>query len=144
MTGKIERAIRESPLFKHLSEPHFDALLEASSLVKFPPGEQIVCEDAPVEHFFIVLSGRVRVWTTGPRGEVELKTMGPGAYFGEVSLISGNSATATVEVKDAPAECVAVDRDHLIELIDADEKLRKILQGVTIARARDMIGKVFQ
>lgn len=143
MSDKIERTIRESPLFKHLPQPQLEELFDASTLRIFAEGDTIIEEDGPVDRLYIVLQGRVRVWTTGPKGEVELKTMGPGAYFGEVSLMSGNNATATVEVKQGPVECVAIQRDHLSELIETDEKVRKMLQGVTIARAKDTIGKVF-
>lgn len=141
---KIERTLRESPLFKHLSEQELDELRDASRLETFDRGETVVTEQNPVDALYIVLQGRVRVWTRGPKGEVELKTMGPGAYFGEVSVMSGNDATATVEVNQGPAEFVAVTRDHLLELVDNDERLRKILQGVTLARAKDTIGKVFK
>lgn len=144
MTDKIERTLRESPLFKHLSTDQLAELTGASSLMAFEEGATIIEEDAPVDHLYIVLQGRVRVWTTGPKGEVELKTMGPGAYFGEVSLMSGKEATANVEVARGPVECVGVRREHVAELIDSDDKIRKMLQGVTMARAKDTIGKVFK
>ncbi|WP_158542534.1 cyclic nucleotide-binding domain-containing protein [Lujinxingia litoralis] len=144
MTEKIVETIQESPLFKHLSADELGALVNASELKIFQPGERIIEENGQVEHLFIVLSGRIRVWTRGPQGEVELKAMGPGAYFGEVSLISGNCATATVEVKTGPAQVVAIGRQALLGLVDRDEKIRKMLQGVTLARAKDTIGKVFK
>lgn len=145
MSDKIERTIRESPLFKHLTEARIDDLLDASELEQYETDEVIIAEGSTSEHhLYIVLLGQVRVWTDGPQGEVELKTMGPGAYFGEVSLMSGSESTATVEVKKPPVELVAIDRDFLLELIESDEKVRKMLQGVTLARAKDTIGKVFE
>ena len=143
MRAKIERTIRESPLFKHLSDPRRQQVVEISGLDQFGRGDTIIEEDTAVDRLYIVLTGRVRVWTTGPRGDVELKTLGPGAYFGEVSVMSGKDATATVEVKTPPVECVTIPREHLQELVETDETIRKMLQGVTIARARDTIGKVF-
>ena len=144
MSDKIEHIIKESPLFKHLSEEDLNSLIDASALRTYEMGDVIIEEGGNVENLFIVLRGRVRVWTNGPRGQVDLKQMGPGAYFGEVSLMSGNSATATVAVNLGPAEVVAIPRADLLEIIESDEKIRKMLQGVTLARAKDTIGKVFK
>lgn len=144
MSEMIEGTIKESPLFKHLDDEELNALIAASTLEIFQTSETIIAENQKVDHLYIVLMGRVRVWTKGPRGEVELKTMGPGAYFGEVSLMSGNAATASVEVKTGPVQAVAIAREQLLELVQQDEKIRKMLQGVTLARAKDTIGKVFK
>ncbi len=145
MHQKIERTIRESPLFKHLEEAELDELIAASSLQVHDTRTKVIVENEPVDFLYIVLEGQVRVWTMGPRNnEVELKCLGPGAYFGEVSLMSGNKATATVQVISGPAEFVTIDRDHLLQFIEEDEKVRKMLQGVTLARAKDTIGKVFK
>lgn len=145
MQQKIERTIRESPLFKHLNDDEIDDLIAASSVRVFENRDEVIVENEPVDYLYIVLRGRVRVWTVGPKkDEVELKRLGPGAYFGEVSLMSGNKATATVQVTKGPAEFVTIDRDHLLAFIEEDEKVRKMLQGVTLARAKDTIGKVFK
>ncbi len=144
MNQQIEQTIDESPLFKHLSNKERTELADASRLQTYASRHKIIEEDSSVDALYIVLQGRVRVWTDGPKGEVELKQMGPGAYFGEVSLMSGNRATATVQVTKGPAKVVAIDRDKLLELVETDEKIRKMLQGVTLARAKDTIGKVFK
>lgn len=144
MSEMIERTIKESPLFKHLSNEALAKLVAAGSLQVFQPGEVIIQESQSVEFLYIVLMGRIRVWTRGLKGDVELKTMGPGAYFGEVSLISGKPATASVEVKTGPAQVVALQKSVLLELVQNDERVRKMLQGVTLARAKDTIGKVFK
>lgn len=144
MSEKIGLTINESPLFKHLADHDRQALIAASFLKTYQVGDKIIVEGRDVDQLSIVLRGRVCVWTNGPRGRVDLKNMGPGAYFGEVSLMSGNDATATVEVTGGPAEIVAIPREHLLELIESDDKIRKMLQGVTLARAKDTIGKVFK
>ncbi|MFU8803066.1 MAG: cyclic nucleotide-binding domain-containing protein [Bradymonadaceae bacterium] len=144
MSEKIEQTIKESPLFKHLDTSAVQALVNGSRLEVFQTGATVIEEDQKVEHLFIVLTGRVRVWTHGMSGEVELKALGPGAYFGEVSLLSGKGATATVEVKTGPAQIVALAKESVLALIEEDEKVRRMLEGVTLARAKDTIGKVLK
>lgn len=144
MEGRLRRAITESPLFKHLGDEERDALVDSSDVVEFSEGDTVIEEGSRVENLFIVVDGRVRVWTNTGDRDVELKNLGPGAYFGEVSLLSGKEATATVEVRSEEATLIAVDRERILELVKGDERVRKMLEGVTLARAKDTIGKVLK
>jgi CRP-like cAMP-binding protein len=140
----IEETINESPLFKHLGAPWKDRLVESAEFRAFDGGQVIIKEGAPAESLFILVRGRVRVWTNADGREVELKTLGPGAYFGEVSLLSGKDTTATVAAKSDEVTAVALDREVLLELVGEDDKVRRMLEGVTLARAKDTIGKVLK
>lgn len=144
MSDLITNTIKESPLFKHLTQEELENLIGKSVLTTFQSGAIVIKENTQTQNLYIVISGRVRVWTTGPKGEVDLKAMGPGAYFGEVSLLSGSVATASVEVTTGPAQFVAIDKETIHELLENDDKVRKMLQGVTLARAKDTITKVFK
>ena len=144
MDNKLRRTIVESPLFKHLAEEDLNALVDASEVVEYEEGDSVIKEGSKVEHLFIVVEGRVRVWThTGDR-DVELKNLGPGAYFGEVSLLSGKDATANVDVRSDEATLIALKRQRILDLGKSDERVRKLLEGVTLARAKDTIGKVLK
>jgi CRP-like cAMP-binding protein len=141
----IRETIDQSPLFKHLSEDWRGRLIDGSSLETYQKGNTVVDEgQEEQQHLFIVIEGKARVWTRSPSREVELKTLSPGAYFGEVSLLSEKTATATVEPATDTLRVVALDRKVLLELIEEDEKVRKMLEGVTLARAKDTIGKVME
>lgn len=144
MESKLRRTITESPLFKHLEDDELDALVDASHIVEYEEEDSVIEEGSRVEHLYIVVEGRVRVWThTGGR-DVELKNLGPGAYFGEVSLLSGKEATANVDVGSDEAALIALERQRILDLVKSDERVRKMLEGVTLARAKDTIGKVLK
>jgi CRP-like cAMP-binding protein len=141
----IRRTIDQSPLFKHLSDSWQERIAAATDLETFQKGEPIIEEGQEGRHdLFVILDGKARVWTRSPKREVELKTLKPGAYFGEVSLLSDKFATATVEAKTDELRLLAVDREVVLELVDDDEKVRQMLEGVTLARAKDTIGKVME
>ena len=144
MESKLHEAITESPLFKHLEEDWVGRILDQTEERDYEESEIIIHEGRPVSHLFIVLEGRVRVSTESDGREVELKNLGPGAYFGEVSLLSGKDATATVEAKSDAVELAAIEREVVVELVKSDERIRKMLEGVTLARAKDTIGKVLE
>lgn len=144
MAQIIEETIDTSSLFNHLSEQHKRYLAERASLQEYSSGDVIIEEGTPVASLYLVCDGVVRVSTNSMNREVELKKLGAGAYFGEVSLLSGKEATATVEAIQSPTKVVAIQKDAVLELIQADEHVRKVLEGVTLARAKDTISKVLK
>lgn len=77
-----------------LSDADRQALVETSRLRLFGAGEAIVRQDQAGSSMFVVCAGRARV-TIEPGG-VEVATVDAGGYFGEMSLLTGESRTATV------------------------------------------------
>jgi CRP/FNR family transcriptional regulator len=59
---------------------------------RFTKGETVIMEGTGGAAFFIINSGEAIVSSKG----VELATLGPGGYFGEVALIDGGPRSATV------------------------------------------------
>src|SRR5262249_36287689 len=60
---------------------------------RFGRGERILSEGDPGQTFYVVASGSVSILTG--RG-VEVTRLGPGKYFGEMSLLTGEPRSATV------------------------------------------------
>jgi len=85
-------------IFSPLSAEAKVRLADASSERLFGSGQTIVWEGQAGESMFVVVSGRVRV-TLGNRAN-EVATIGPGGYFGEMSLLTGDPRTATVSAID--------------------------------------------
>lgn len=143
MSDIIATTITESPLFKHLSDEDMQSIVDAASLQEYEDGDAIIEEGGNVGSLYVLVDGTVRVWTKSLNREVDLKTLGRGAYFGEVSLMSGKSATATVEARGG-AQVLAIEKAAVLRLVESDEKVRKMLEGLTLARAKDTLGKVLK
>jgi CRP-like cAMP-binding protein len=76
-------------------------------------------------------------------GVVELAAMGPGGFFGEMSLLTGAPRSATVTAEGA-VEVFVLDREALEPILSADpaiaETLSKVLTerlAATVARFED-------
>ncbi len=144
MSTLIEDTLSNTSLFTHLSNAQRGYLVQHAQHKVFAEGDDIIKEGEKVSCLFIVQDGVVRVSTESFNREVELKKLGQGAYFGEVSVLSGKSATATVKAFGGEASLVAIAREAIVELIGEDDQLRKVLEGVTLARAKDTIAKVLK
>ena len=144
MTRPKHEIIKQCTLFQTLDDAQVQALSTSSLLSECPQGTVVVREGMPVASLFLVASGVVRVSTVSLDREVELKHLGQGSYFGEVSLLSGKSATATVESAQDGTSILAIEKDAILNLIQQDPNIRRILEGVTLARAKDTISKVLK
>jgi small-conductance mechanosensitive channel/CRP-like cAMP-binding protein len=87
-------AIARVPVLARLPEDAHRALASAARELLFADGEMIVREGERGGSMFVVITGRVEV-VVGPERRV-VATTEAGGYFGEMSLLTGESRTATV------------------------------------------------
>ena len=99
-----EDLLAGTDLFGLLSAEDRRALASASPLRLFGGGEAIVRQGDAGHSAFVVCEGRVRV-SLDP-GDVELAVLERGAYFGEMSLLTGDPRTAWVR---ALGDCTVVE-----------------------------------
>ena len=59
---------------------------------RFSPGDEVAREGESGVGFFVIEDGQAKVTVHGD----EVRTLGPGDYFGEVALITHGARTATV------------------------------------------------
>jgi alkyl hydroperoxide reductase subunit AhpC len=83
--------------FPDLTGPGIDALAERAEKVSLAAGETIVAEGDPADRFYVIARGEVAVSRRSPEGEeIDLATLGPGQFFGEVGILAETRRTATV------------------------------------------------
>jgi small-conductance mechanosensitive channel/CRP-like cAMP-binding protein len=106
-TGAVKRAealLAATDLFGLLSAEDRQALVAAAPLRLFGDGEILVRQGEAGHSAFVVFEGRVRV-SLDP-GDVELARLDRGAYFGEMSLLTGDPRTASVR---AVGDCTVLE-----------------------------------
>jgi CRP-like cAMP-binding protein len=80
------------PLFAGLSDEFRDHLSTEFDIEEHQAGHAIVREGAPGYAFYVVASGSLSVTQDGR----ELRTLGAGDFFGEISISGDGRRTATV------------------------------------------------
>ena len=96
--AQIDRLFASLDVFAPLADSDRAALVTASEERLYGRGEAIVRQGEPGESMFVLSGGEVRV-TLEPSGQ-EVARIGAGAYFGEMSLLTGEPRTATVSAVD--------------------------------------------
>ena len=97
----------------------------------FEPGIVIVQQGGPGSHFYLIARGQVEVLRGDPARPVT--TLDTGAFFGEVSLLTGETANATVR-SIGRTVCLALSRERFHELLAETPRLEAAIRPVMQAR----------
>lgn len=101
--------LQSMPIFGGMSTTGLTCLIETFEEVHLQPGEFFFRENDTANSLFILESGSARVFKGQHQQSRELRTMGPGDCFGEMSLVDLNPRSASVI---ALSECHAVELNN--------------------------------
>ena len=94
--GKIE-VLKTVPIFSDLSESDLKSVVNKMVSQSYKKGHVILEEDSTGDHCYFLTSGRVKITrVSSDEREVILALLGPGDFFGEMSLLSGEVRSANV------------------------------------------------
>jgi small-conductance mechanosensitive channel len=111
------------------------ALVQDARSLLFAAGERIIHEGADGQELFIIRSGRVRVLVRNrQRREVEVASLGPDQFFGEMSLMTGEHRKASV-VAAEETKLLVIDKESFRPILDATPQLAETISEVLAARA---------
>ena len=95
----------------------------------FEPGQVIMRESGPGDHFYIVTEGEVEIALKRPDGvDVVVTRLGPGKYFGEIELMQDRSAVATVRAAASGVKVAALDHANFDALLAESEQTRNAME----------------
>lgn len=94
------------PPFRSLSRPEIREILDAAQTARFDAGQAVFSQGAPVDRFFLLLDGHVRVQRTTEQGDqIILLHIAPGQLFGIGAALGHKTYPATAIAAD---ECVVL------------------------------------
>jgi ABC-type lipoprotein export system ATPase subunit len=135
----IDEAVANAlPRLSHRQMLHATKQLQAR---RYAPGEPILHAGAPNDTFYIVTDGYIDVTQKHPGGigatEEILARMGPGQYFGEISLLHARHTTANVRAaSETPVEVATLERATFTELMEQSQVMRAEIAQVAHARLK--------
>jgi CRP-like cAMP-binding protein len=118
------------PLFETLSKAHLGRLAALAEEAAYNAGRVIVKKDDPGRAFYVIVEGTAKV----VKGKIVTArseaTLGPGDFFGELSLLDGEPRSATVVAASA-LSVVRIERTPFRRLLREEPDLAiKLLEGM--------------
>jgi hypothetical protein len=99
--GYLERV----PVLENCSKRQLRAISRIATVLETPAGQVLARAGEPGDHFFFIIDGAARV-EVPPQSH---HGVGPGEFFGEMSLLDGGPRSATV-LADTPVRLLVVHR----------------------------------
>ena len=102
---------------------------ERTSRAHYEAGQIIFSQGELARSFYIILSGTVEVYREQDDQEVPLATLGPGEYFGEMSLLQEVRHTASARALD-PVDLIIMSGADFTALATSSARFGELLVGV--------------
>ncbi len=139
----LDTLIAISPIFSPLNfeeRAHF-----VSSFVPkgFKKGDVIIKENDVGDKMYFVRTGEVEVTTEKDGNTISLSKLGPGGFFGEVSVITGKPRTASVTAL-TEVNLVEIAKDDIDEEIMSHPEILEILNQYIQKRVENTIAAIMQ
>ena len=113
----MTKLLKKARFFKHLEGPELKRILSISKLAKFPAGALIFGKKSVGNHFFVVNSGRVKIFTSASaKRSKTLAYLGPGEFLGEMALLGGKVRSASAMAEEN-CELLVIDKTNFQRLL---------------------------
>ncbi len=132
--AEAEELLERIDFVQMLSPESRQVLAQSARFLEYGAGQSVVRQGESGESFYLVSRGELAVRIRVEGGEKEVARLAHGAFFGEMSLLTGEPRSATV-VALGDAALMAVDRDAFSRIFRADPDVAQRLAEV-IARRR--------
>lgn len=123
--------LRGVPIFRGLEDKELHRIAAAGKQVHFDTGKVVAQEDSGAAGIHLVMDGEVSVDVGGH----ERARLGPGTYFGEMSLLDGLPRSATVKAEE-PTTTFALTSWQFLPLLDEYPSISRALLVELCARLR--------
>ncbi len=131
--------LRKVGLFSRLTDADREELAHGLRHAPFARGETLTRQGAIAHWLYIVLGGEVSVRVAAEGGlEREVARLGPGDFFGEMSLLTGERRSATV-VAVSDVECFRLDRAAFQTVLERSPEVAELVAEILARRRIELV-----
>jgi CRP-like cAMP-binding protein len=118
--------LRNVWLFERCSKKELEAIAKVATPLDLPADKLLTAQGQKGSEFFVLVSGKAKAVREG----VEIGTLGPGSFFGEMSLLEDLPRVATVTTSEPTTVLVVHARDFnrvVTTMPSVDRKMLMVL-----------------
>lgn len=136
--------LKNIPFLSSVSKEALDALLGKAKTLNYSKRAVIISEGADANAFFILLSGKVRIFSADDKcKEITLNVQGPGTCFGEIALLTGEMRSVSVMALEA-SSCAVISKGDFMNWLENHPDATLCLLGSLSEKIRQLTDKVRQ
>jgi CRP/FNR family transcriptional regulator, cyclic AMP receptor protein len=124
--------LADVPLFAGLSRRHLRRVAEHADVTTFREREFVVKHDQAGGTFYVILEGEAKVVRSGRT----ISTLGPGEFFGEISLLDGGPRSADV-IASTPVSAIRLFKRTFDRVVAEEPGVAAKILAVVARRLRD-------
>jgi len=126
--AKVE-LIKRVPLFSQLSRKDLNEVAGIADEIDLREGKELTRQGQPGREFFVLIEGTADV----KKGSRRINRLGPGDFFGEISLVTHQPRTATV-VATSPVRALVITDRSFRTLLEHQSQIQGKVMSALAAR----------
>ena len=139
VTPATRTALRQRPFFHCLSEEQVDQLFSTSHFARYGVDEKLIEQGGEGHSMFILMHGTAGVYVNRGESLALVATLQGGDYFGEMSLLTGESRTATV-IAHTDCDVIEVGKAVFAQIVQNNPPLLEKLSDLLAKRRLETEG----
>jgi len=146
--------LKSIPLFSELNDKDLDKIISVASKQRYHKDNLILIEEEIGSTMFVILDGRVKISRISDDGrEVILSILSEGDFFGEMSLLDGQTRSANVTAIEE-SELMVIRREDFLQMLrdypqiainllkELAQRIRKSDEHIKSLSLQDATGRV--
>ncbi len=131
----LEQGMRNVGFFSRLGREHLGQVLPHMLILEYAAGAKVCVEGEVGDSLYLIQKGRVRISKKG--WEKPVATLEEGDFFGEMSLLFGESRSATATALD-PAVIFCLSAEDFHRLVKKSSDMTRTLTRLAESRRNEL------
>ncbi|MFZ3323417.1 MAG: Crp/Fnr family transcriptional regulator [Usitatibacter sp.] len=140
--GERTMTLKAVPFFTQLSDAELDLVRSVAAEKNYPKNAVVLTEGEVGDSLFMIVSGKVKVFIGDEEGrEIILKILGPGAFFGEMSMIDKQARSASVTTIE-PSVFLVLTHVGFERCVEQAPRIANVVMQILAQRVREADRKI--
>ena len=140
--GERTMALKAVPFFTQLNDRELDVVRAVAAEKSYPKNAVVLTEGEMGDSLYMIQSGKVKVFIGDEDGrEIILKILGPGDFFGEMSMIDKQARSASVNTSEASTFLV-LTHAAFEKCVEQSPRIANMVMRILAQRVREADRKI--